>query len=99
MKAGDLVWYNCGGSQQKGLVLAVRDMPSFHPPKRTMALIHWFVTSGGVRPASYDSGGMRIFGKTIWSNRSREIDYEWTEGWVPLKTAMGTPTCKIISEV
>jgi len=98
LKAGDLIWYNCGGSKQKGLVLDIRDMLCFSRTKQPMALIHWFINFEGVRPASYDSNGMRLFGKTIWENKSREIDYEWIEGWTSIETHVGRPTCKIISE-
>lgn len=58
MKAGDLVWYNTGGSQEMALVIDVVSAPQpiymLAPDKmQRFAFVHWCGDGGGLRPKTY----------------------------------------------
>ena len=89
MKVGDLVWYNCAGSKQTGIVLeiCIKDGTAYPHGKRTeMIKIHWYTIGYGPRPAMYSADGTRLFGS------------DHPTAYVPTKGTSGIKIFKVISE-
>ena len=63
MKVGDMVWYNCAGSRQTGLVLEVITVENRYVSETPceMMRIHWNENGSGPKPAVYNSEMQRQF--------------------------------------
>jgi len=92
MKIGDLVWYNCAGSKQTGLVLGfIKNTWLDHTREIDMMKIYW--TGGtGPRPAMYSNEGQRLYNSDV----TRKPEY--FECCVRIRTHAGFDLFKVISE-
>ena len=94
MKIGDLIWYNCGGSKQRALVLDIKQVDmnnywgdSYDSSPVTMALVHWCTEpSDGPRPRMHDQNGSRIY---------EHLQY----GWVKFITDSGAHIFKVLASI
>jgi len=87
INVGDLVWYNCAGSKQTGIVLEIRMMENVitHGEQNEMMKVHWNTNGSGPKPAMYDPTGARLFG------------IEHVESYVHIKNKHGIGFFKVIS--
>ena len=90
MRVGDLIWYNCAGSTQTGIVLGfTKNTWLDHERETVMMKIYW--TGGtGPRPVMYDLEGRRL-----WDRETRKFDS--FECYVSAKSRSGHSLFKIIS--
>ena len=88
LKVGDLVWYNCAGSKQTGIVLEIfmKDDVFTYGEQTEMIKIHWNVNGSGPRPAMYAKDGTRLWG------------IEHLTAYVPTKSTSGIGIFKVISK-
>jgi len=92
MKIGDLVWYNCAGSKQTGIVLGfIKNTWLDHTKDTDMVKILW-VGGSGVKPAMYDLTGQRLYNSDI----SRKPEY--FQCCTRLRSRAGFNLYKVISE-
>jgi hypothetical protein len=92
MKIGDLVWYNCAGSKQTGLVLGfAKNTWLDHTRKTDMVKIYW-ISGAGPRPAMYSGEGQRLYNSDITRKP------ECFECYVRVKSRSGFDLFKVISE-